>query len=284
MDTLASPASIFENPGWQSFESSYTDGSIFSEIQQAVQNNEQPNFYYSRYWMGFRAIVRPMLAIMDYTDARQCIQWAFYLLLGAVILQLYRKTGSFWIALGFMFAVSQMNPVVISASYQYATCFFIAFIGMLLVLALPFKKLSAAILFFIIGATTQYFDFYTVPILTFGLPMLALLLRYQHEPERDFHFSSTARIVLHCFAAWFVAYICMWLAKLTLTTLFTSQNAFMDAFDRVKMGLVEPMARNQRRAIYSTCFVLLRRQHSRPCPTRFGSHNIDCLHDLNDCT
>ncbi|MPN03222.1 hypothetical protein SDC9_150448 [bioreactor metagenome] len=183
--------------------------------------------------MGFRAVVRPLMAVMNYMDMRQLIQWTFFLLVGAVTLQLYRKTHSFWIAMGFMFSISQLNPIAISACFQFSICFIIALIGMLLTLSLRFQRITEPMLFFILGTATQYFDFYTTPVLTFGLPILALLLRRQFEGQADFRFRVSLKRVLLCLAAWASAYTLMWLAKLSLTALLSGPLAFSDAFDRL---------------------------------------------------
>lgn len=240
MDTASSPAAILENPGWEPAD--FDKDTLFSDMRAAVQADASSNLTYTRYWMGFRAVVRPLMLIMNYMDMRQLIQWTFLLLFGAVTLQLYRRTKSFWISLGFVFAISQLNPVVISGCFQFSTCFLLALIGMLVSLTSRFRTYSAQMLFFVLGAATQYFDFYTAPILTFGLPMLALLLRNQYDPAGDFRLKKTARLVLTAFAAWLIAYLAMWLAKLAITAAVTNENAFAEAFDRVRAWLFEPSA------------------------------------------
>ena len=240
MDTKSSAAAVLSNPGWE--PANFNKDMLFSEMRAAVASDASPNLTYTRYWMGFRAVVRPLLLLMNYMDARQLIQWTFLLLLGAVSLQLYRRTNSFWIALGFVFALSQLNPIVISGCFQYSACFLIAMVGMLVALTSRFRAFSAQMLCFVLGAATQYFDFYTAPILTFGLPMLALLLRKQYNTTDDFRLGKTSKLVLTAFAAWMAAYLAMWLAKLALTAALTSENAFVDAFSRVRAWVFEPAA------------------------------------------
>lgn len=240
MDTKSSAVAVLTNPGWE--PANFNKDTLFSEMRAAVASDASPNLTYTRYWMGFRAVVRPLLLLMNYMDARQLIQWTFLLLLGAVVLQLYRRTNSFWIALGFVFAMSQLNPIVISGCFQYSACFLVAMVGMLVALSTRFRLGSAQMLCFVLGAATQYFDFYTAPILTFGLPMLALLLRKQYDPADDFRLGKTSRLVMTAFAAWMAAYLAMWLAKLTLTAVLTGENAFIDAFERVRAWVFEPAA------------------------------------------
>ena len=231
MDVTASPAAILSNPGWGPDD--FDVKTLFGDARAAVLADAPSNLTYTRYWMGFRAVVRPLMAVMNYMDMRQLIQWYFVLLVGAVALQLFKKTSSFWIAMGFVFTISQLNPVAISACFQFSTCFIIAMSGMLLSLSLRFRRITEPMLFFILGAATQYFDFYTTPLLTFGLPMLALLLRRQFEDGADFRLRVSLKRMLLCLAAWASAYVLIWLAKLTLTALFADPNAFSDAFGRL---------------------------------------------------
>ena len=241
MDTRADPLSILTNPSWDVDGSGMTDFEQMAQYREAVDGSAPANSTYARYWMGFRAVVRPLLALQNYMDTRQLILWAFLLLLCACALLLYRRTGSLWLPLLFVFAVSQLNPAAITASVQFSTCFFLAFTGMLLLLALPQKRLDAPLLFLILGAATQYFDFYTAPLLVFGLPALALLLRLQYAPGADFSLKTTRPLMLRFFAAWVCAYVLMWLAKLALTSLLTPVDAFASAFERVRMWIVEPL-------------------------------------------
>lgn len=240
MDTRTDAAAILENPGYTLPGGADAPEAQLPAYQTAIDASIPANATYVRYWMGFRAIVRPLLAIMNHMDARQLLLWSFLLLLGAIALQLYRRTGAFWLSLAFVFAMSQLNPIAITGCFQFSICFLIAFIGMLLALNLRFQRLPAPMLFFILGACTQYFDFYTAPLLTFGLPMLALLLRLQYRKEADPPLKLGVRLVLGCFAAWMSAYLLMWLSKLALTSALTPIDAFADAFDRVRLWLIEP--------------------------------------------
>ena len=231
MNAAASPSAILSNPGWG--PNVFDVKTLFGDARAAILADAPSNLTYTRYWMGFRAVVRPLLAVMNYMDMRQLIQWSFVLLVGAVTLRLYKKTSSFWIAMGFVFAISQLNPVAITACFQFSTCFIIALIGMLLSLSLRFRRITEPMLFFILGAATQYFDFYTTPLLTFGLPMLALLLRRQFENGTDFRFRVSLKRMLRSLVAWTSAYALLWLAKLALTAVFADPNAFTDAFGRL---------------------------------------------------
>ena len=87
--------------------------------------------------------------------------------------------------------------------------------------------------FFILGAVTQFFDFYTTPILTFGFPMLVLLLIKQQE-DSQLSAKQMFRLSGRGFAGWFAGYVLMWIGKLSLTTIFTEYNALSDGFSSAR--------------------------------------------------
>ena len=73
-----------------------------------------------------------------------------------------------------------------------------------------------------IGIVTMYFDFYTNPLVTFGLPMIYLYL-LKGRYDNCYSLKRVGKDAL----AWLCGYVFMWLAKLILTSLFTSENAIV---------------------------------------------------------
>lgn len=227
MDTRREPDAVLTNPGRQ-IQDPYEE--LFLQTEELLDKELPPDTNYTRYWMGFRMYVRPMLAIMNYMDARQCIQWGFFLLLGAVTIALYRRTKSALIALAFPAAISQLNPLVVASCFQYSACFYIAFIGMLLVPAVRGKRFTQGMLFFVLGMATQIFDFYTAPLLACGLPLLMLLLLPETEAKDN---GARWRLLLICVGTWLIGYVGAWFVKMLLTTLFTPQNALSEGLGRL---------------------------------------------------
>ena len=227
MDTRSDPASILTNPGRQ-IQDPY--GELFLQTEELLEQELDPDTNYVRYWLGFRLYVRPLMAVMNYMDARQCIQWGFFLLLGAVTILLYRQTKSPLLALAFPAAISQLNPLVAASCFQYSVCLYIAMLGMLCTPLVRGRRFTLPMLFTVIGLLTQVFDFYTAPVLTFGLPMIALLL------NRDIVQRPSAarwKLLLACLGGWLLGYIGGWLVKMLLTTLFTPYNGLSDGLTRL---------------------------------------------------
>lgn len=243
MDTRADPASILTNPGRQ-IQDPYEE--LFLQTESLLAARLPGDTHYVRYFLGFRMYVRPMLAVMNYMDARQCILWLVTVLFAAATLAVYRAGRSAPAALAFAFAFAQLNPIVVASSFQYSAVFVLAFAGMLLV---PGRlgarcRYGPAPLFFVLGMATQIFDFYTAPLLTFGFPALLLLL------DNDARALARRRpfpLLGAVLAAWLAGYVGAWLGKLALTALFTPYNALDDGLSRLafwlnpaKAGAAEP--------------------------------------------
>ena len=221
MDTLSAPSSIFTNPN--------KEGAIGAELGRAIEEHVAADKSYSRYWGGFRVWCRLLLSIFTYPQLRRVLSLVFTMLAGGTGLFLYRRTKSLSLPLSFLLVLGLLNPAVVSSTMQFSCCFFLAMLGILLLPRTEGRFMTFPTYFFLIGAATQYFDFYTTPVLTFGMPMLALLA-FREADAPDQTPKSSFALSARCFAAWFAAYLLMWVGKLTLTTLLTDLDAYGDGF------------------------------------------------------
>lgn len=239
MDTGADPASIVSNPGYLR-----EDFSTYLGTKTILDAPTEPNFFYQRYWMGFRAYLRVLLCLFTYPQLRRIHMVLTLLMFSLALLKLSRRTrGSLlWpmlLALSFVLC----NPIVILETFHSGTCFVIAFFG---VACLPTRErrfLSWPMYFFLLGALTQYLDFYTSPLITCLMPLTALLL-IRMENDEAFSARSAFALAGKCLLGWFAAYSLMWVGKMAATTLLTDYNAFADAFGSLafRLGLDEARA------------------------------------------
>ena len=233
MDTEANPVNVLLNP-------MYTGDETFLQTVEDGQTDyaDEDTTYYVRYWMGFRAFVRPLLSICDYLDIRQLFIWIVGLLcLGAALT--LQKHVNWFAAMLFGICFLGAGGITISISIHYSMCFILAFAG---IIAMPLttredRLLSGPMLLFILGALTQYFDFYSAPLVTCILPTVTHLLISQKKGGLQTPATSLARMG-QCLLAWLAAYLGMWLCKLTLTQLFTNQPAFSSALKAVRFWMI----------------------------------------------
>ncbi len=218
--TASRISSILTNPVHRAAEDPVEALAIYAE-QEA---DAQESFFYPRYWMGFRVLTRTALVFLNYLQIRRCLG---FLLLGLMLLTLLSVAGHAGVRAAFCFGLSLLlvRPQVICNSLQFSCCFFLALLGMLAVPRLRRRRSWEGLFFMELGVLVMYFDFYTVPLLSFGLPMVYLCLLDAQAGEK-----LSWKRVLGDLGLWFTGYLLMWLAKLVLTTAFTTENAFESAF------------------------------------------------------
>jgi len=235
MDVRTSPESVLKNS--YPLEDDFT----FQDARDTVKNHEKADVFYVRYWHGFRTYVRALLSVMDYGTMRTLIMWTFFLLMGLCTLMLGFQTRSVWPPMLFTAAILFINPVVVSALFQYSGCFVVAFAGILFVPMLMKKPERGPMLFMILGMTTQFIDFYTAPLVTFGLPMLCWLICISYA-KPQVKAKEMLLTTIKCLAVWFASYFAMWITKLVLSSAFTDQNAFGTAWGALAthIGVTKP--------------------------------------------
>lgn len=224
--TIRHPESILTNP-------LYTDGAnpVSDLYRYCVDGDIEPASFYVRYWMGFRSFLRLALVFLNYYQIKRYLALVFFGLFAAVMCSLAKNTG---VRTAFLFALSVIlvKPQVICANMQFSCCFLIAFTAMLLIPWLSRHQRHTGLFFLEVGMVTMFFDFYSTPIITFGLPAvyLCLIRTKQGHPTK-------IKEVFRNFMAWFAGYLLMWLSKLVLTSLLTQQDAVRNGFGSLLMWL-----------------------------------------------
>lgn len=186
-------------------------------------------YYYVRYWMGFRAPMRFLLTFFNYSGIRRILSAVVFIFIALTAYSINRYTQSKY-AFAFLLSVILVKPAVFSQSVTCSCCFIIAPLAMLFIPSLYRSKRFVFTFFMVVGMVTQFFDFYTTPIITLCYPLLYYLLLVQrYEKPRT---SDLVKFILKVSGMWLLGYVFMWLVKLGLTTIFTDVNGFADGFFR----------------------------------------------------
>lgn len=214
--TISQWDTILTNPLYEQGEGS----TVEHLYRYASGENTEVSRYYVQYWMGFRPVIRLLLTFLDYYQILRYVAFVFFVLLAAVMCSIAKHTDTktaFLFALGIIL----VRPHIIAVSLQFSCCFFLAFLAMLMVPWIHRHSKWEGLFFLELGIATMYFDFYTTPIITFGLPMIYLYAIHTAEEKTV----SLGRIGTNALS-WFLGYVGMWLANLLLTTLLTSADGF----------------------------------------------------------
>jgi hypothetical protein len=205
-------------------------------LKAVIEENEKPNTQYYRYWQGNIVFLRPLFLFGTLQNIRNLYQ-LFFLLLFSIISVLIYKRISLAAALAFSVSLALINFIVIPFSIQLSSVFFIAFIFMIILLLLPNLSLEkAGLLFFIIGAITIYVDLISTPLITFGLPVIILLLLRERSAIKN-SFQSDFSILVCTGISWAAGYILLWVSKWGLASIILRENVFANAIqEAIKWG------------------------------------------------
>ena len=110
----------------------------------------------------------------------------------------------------FCLAVMELFPMTIPCSMQFSSCFYIstfALIGLLWKYEKLEEKNAIPIYFCGIGMLTSYMDFLTYPVVTFGLPMIIVVVLAQEG------ILEKLKKIIVCGISWCVGYAGMWGGK-----------------------------------------------------------------------
>lgn len=225
MDTTKKPANILLNPLYIEQEPL-----INETLLKMTEQEIEPNATYVRYWMGFRIIIRPLLAFFHYDEIRYVLSIVFLLLFSLSVIVFYKFSGTSR-ALSFAISVAMMNLSVISYSIDHSICFLLTFVFLIAVplIRLKIDSVFHPLVFLSFGMLTQFFDFYTSPLITFAFPFM-LLYSILYEKESAFRAKKLFYIAIIYFFSWLAGYVIMWLMKLSLTSMFTPINGLLDGF------------------------------------------------------
>ncbi|MBR2009739.1 MAG: hypothetical protein IJ936_06405 [Peptococcaceae bacterium] len=181
-------------------------------------------WYYARYWMGFRVVLRLALSFFTYAQIKRYLSFLFLTFFAGTVCSVSKHANS-KIAFFFALSIILVRPHVMATSMQFTCCFFLAFAAMFLIPWLHRHGKWEGLFFMELGMITMYFDFYTVPLVTLGFPLMYLVIL-----KREDFMQYSYRRLFRNMAAWFLGYGLMWIAKLSLTSFLTSVNAFRQGF------------------------------------------------------
>ena len=189
-------------------------------------------FEYGKYWHGYLVTLRPLLTVMDYGMIR-ILNGIVLGILFFIVLVLITRRLSFGITLCFLVALFMVHSGIIPWSLQFSTCYYITFVSIIALLG--FKWISDTwhrllLCFFAIGAATSFFDFFTTPIMTLGVPLTIMMLKDEKLCK--------IRFALALCAAWLMGYSMMWASKWLMAYLLVGYNPLAEASQSIKLHSV----------------------------------------------
>ena len=193
---------------------------------------------YSRYWNGFMVILRPLLIKFSYSDIRIINSIAQLSLLVCISVLLTEKKKKAMI-IPLIMTYFYLMPQAVAYSLQYSTVFYIGYIGVLFVLLISDKtnsEWSMIELFMIIGICTSYFDLFTYPLFTLGIPLVTYL--YIANDDKPLPIKRNIISIFSCSFVWCIGYAVMWSAKWVISVVTLGLGTFDVVIQEIKLRLV----------------------------------------------
>lgn len=200
------------------------------ELNDLVNNEKAESFEYARYWHGYLIILRPLLVMFNLTQIRTILTCILIILFIIFIILLYKKSDIVT-AIIFSTCLLGIEYFYLGFSMQGIFIFLIMMIASIIILCKYSKIKSYGMFFFIIGMLTNFFDFLTVPVLTYAIPMIIFFtIKYTKE---NFEIKLILKKILVLGIAWSVGYGLTWTSKWLLTDLIFGRKMFFTALKQV---------------------------------------------------
>ncbi|MDO5557590.1 MAG: hypothetical protein Q4G05_05075 [Clostridia bacterium] len=191
------------------------------ELYDTANNNIEESFEYARYWHGYLIFLRPMLAIFNINVIR-IIAITIFAILGMILFALLLKKFSIYTAIFFIIGLIGVEYFYIGISLQGMFVFFISLITSIYILIREDKIKSICMCFFMVGMFTNFLDFLTVPIVTYGIPLTIYFLIQQKE--RNLTYKEIIIIFMKTGITWFLGYSITWVTKWALMDIMYERN------------------------------------------------------------
>ena len=204
-------------------------------LAAAIQDGSEENGSYvlrSTYWLGVRVLLLPLLTVADYYTLRPFLLFFNLMLFFGMTILLVKKVDT-KTGVAFFFSILMMNYFVSVVQWcNGLPCLWIVAAVIIYVFSKFPQKIDYCCLFLLAGALTSYFDWFSVPLITFGLPAIVIIvLTIQSESDRTFfdHFN----FLFQSGFGWCLGYGLMLISRVAISTMVEGSGSFQNFWERV---------------------------------------------------
>lgn len=183
---------------------------------------------YARYWFGSAFLYRILLSFLNFEQ----LQWLLFAVSCILILLFgtcYLPRAGIWKTAAMMMGWVTVYGFMMWFSLQFTPVFIISIAASILIVRFYGDNRKISMLFFIIGSLTCFFDLLTLPLLTFGWPLLTWLSLHGSEPVKAKEFGQMVKWG----ALWVGCFALTWFTKWLLATLMLDYNVIQDGLKTV---------------------------------------------------
>ena len=172
---------IYEDvPGELKSSSKYSRHNEVGELNDLVNNEKAESFEYARYWHGYLIFLRPLLILFNINQIRIMLT-IILIILACILAYLIYKKINIIISIIFLTSLLGVEYFYLGFSMQGVFIFLITMISSTILVERYEKIKDFGMLFFITGMLTNFFDFLTVPMVTYAIPLTLYFLLKRRE-------------------------------------------------------------------------------------------------------
>lgn len=213
----------------------YADANDFplSSLDAYVKGDtdELQRITYDRYWHGYMVFLRPLLLVLNLTQIRILNLVIMVVLLLWICKLMGEKVSKAYRGL-FLYSLLFFMPFTIPFCMQFCTSTYVMLIA-LIVLLRNYEWLQQGArmtyYFMIIGMTVVYVDYLTFPLVTFGIPVIVLMLMDKSE---DTLWKKLVRVIRYGID-WSIGYVGLWAAKWVIASAVLQRNVIKEGVEQV---------------------------------------------------
>ncbi len=200
-------------------------------LRQAMASHSNYAGDYSYYWHGYVILLRPLFLLFDLTEIRELNSFCQIAIVFILSWMVGRIKGFRYVLL-LVSSYLLLMPSALACSFQFSWVFYIAYIGSILLLwkqSFFVKGIRYLYFFLVIGMLTSYFDLLTYPLVTWGVPLMWMLI-VDEDSHQEWNYLKK---VIFSGISWIVGYGLFWTMKWVLATWVLGEDIIQLAWDEV---------------------------------------------------
>lgn len=186
----------------------------------------------SSYWIGYRIFIRPLLYFTHYYNARYICTFISCIIIVISIIVLSRKTNSV-IALMYSFALFSINVMVVVNSFNLGQ-FLLQILSIALVYLVEKRPDKGDYLsfMFVIGMLTAFFDWLSIPLVTYGVITIFILF-LQYMEDKSSHLTKYMVIIVKTILGWGMGYGGMIIGRVVFSSIIGGKAQMLYFLNRI---------------------------------------------------
>ena len=194
-------------------------------------DNIEDSYEYARYWHGYLTILRPLLAIFDYSAIRIVLFIAVVISMIIMFVLICKKINIIS-AFSYVIGLLLVNILVTTKSINEILIFLVAIISTIVLLIKNEKIKNIGIYFFIVGSVSSFIDLLTAPVVTLGLTTITYFLLLQTREEKA-DLKKYILDMLNIGISWVLGYAITWGFKWLIVQVFFNRPIITQAITQV---------------------------------------------------